>query len=98
MGITLDTIERLRISCSELPEVDKSKREVPKQEAVNLLKNEIKAMREKGYTLEMIAEHFTNNELPISGKTLKSYLNRSDSRTTRKNASTKPPMAAQAAA
>ena len=97
MGITLDTIERLRVSCSALPEVDKSKREVAKQEAVNRLKKEIKAMRDKGYTLDAIAEHFTKNELPISGKTLKSYLNRSAARPARK-AAQKPQPATQAAA
>lgn len=76
MKIAIETIENLQESLKSLPAVDVKKREVSKPEAVELLAVQVTELQEKGYTIEMIAEIFTQHGLEIKPQTLKSYLTR----------------------
>lgn len=76
MTITLEGIEALKASMQEAPEVEKSRREISKQDAVKELRSEIEAMQKRGYTLEDIAEFMSKGGVQITTATLKSYLQR----------------------
>ncbi|MNJ52563.1 hypothetical protein D3C77_479070 [compost metagenome] len=76
MRITIEKIESLQESVKNLPAVENKKREVTKPEAVKMLASQVAELQGKGYTLEMIAEIFTNHGLEIKPQTLKSYLTR----------------------
>ncbi|MDQ0655169.1 hypothetical protein [Pseudomonas cedrina] len=76
MKIAIETIENLQESLKSLPAVEVKKREVSKPEAVQMLAAQVAELQQKGYTIEMIAEIFTNRGLEIKPQTLKSYLTR----------------------
>lgn len=73
---TLEDAEKLAEKLRSLPAVENKKRPLSKQEEVALLKDEIKALQERGYTLDMICEILNSDGLNIATPTLKSYLNR----------------------
>ena len=76
MSITAETIETLRAKMLEAPEIEKSKRNVSKQEAIKELRKDIESMQKRGYRLEDISKILSENGLEITTPTLKSYLQR----------------------
>jgi hypothetical protein len=77
MGITVEQVETIAAKLRALPPVENRKRVVSKQESIRMLIGEIAALRERGYTLEQVAELLTADHLEIGAPTLKSYLQRS---------------------
>jgi hypothetical protein len=73
---TLEDAEKLAEKLRLLPAVENKKKPLSKQEEVALLKGEIKALQERGYTLDMITQILNSDGLNISTPTLKSYLNK----------------------
>ena len=92
MAITIEKVEAIAAKLRAMPPVENKKREISKQESIKLLTGEITAMRERGYTLEQIAELLTADQLEIGAPTLKSYLQRT------KPGSKKPSVKRKAAA
>lgn len=78
MTIKIETIEAARKKLKELPEIEKEKLSVSKQESIRKLKQEILAAQKRGYTLLQIAEILTGADIQITTPTLKSYLQRSN--------------------
>lgn len=76
MGYTVESVERMAEKLRALPPVEKSKRQLNKQEAVKQLADEIVALQGKGYTIEQITESLRGVGLEINTPTLKSYLHR----------------------
>ena len=76
MAITVEQVERIAEKLRSLPPIENKKRVVSKQESIKLLTSEIAGLRERGYTLEQIAELLTADQLEIGAPTLKSYLQR----------------------
>jgi len=56
MAYTIEQIEQIAAKLRELPPIERQQRQVNKQEAVRLLAKEIQALRQRGYTLEQIAD------------------------------------------
>lgn len=79
MGITIEQVETIAARMRTLPPIENKKQVVSKQESIRMLTGEIAALRERGYTLEQVAELLTANHLEIGAPTLKSYLQRSQS-------------------
>jgi len=79
MGVTVEQVETIAAKLRELPPIENKKRVVSKQESIRMLTGEIAALRERGYTLEQVAELLTADHLEIGAPTLKSYLQRSQS-------------------
>jgi len=79
MGITIEQVETIAARLRTLPPIENKKQVVSKQESIRMLTGEIAALRERGYTLEQVAELLTANHLEIGAPTLKSYLQRSQS-------------------
>lgn len=77
MKYTVEAIEKIAATLRGMPKVETKKQEVSKSEGVKLLSKEIKAMQKRGYTMKMIADILTANELSISESVLKSYMQRS---------------------
>jgi hypothetical protein len=77
MGITVEQVEAIAAKLRALPPADNKSRVVSKQESIKMLTGEIAELRERGYTLEQIAELLTSEKLDIGAPTLKSYLQRS---------------------
>lgn len=76
MAITVEQVERIAEKLRALPPIENKKRVVSKQESIKMLTGEIAGLRERGYTLEQIAELLTADQLEIGAPTLKSYLQR----------------------
>lgn len=85
MAITLKAIKQLAEELRDLPENQSDERELNTQDAVALMRPEIEQLKEKGYSLEQIAELLSNGGLPISTSTLKKYLSTSSSGTRKGN-------------
>ena len=85
MAITIEQVERIAEKLRALPPIENKKRVVSKQESIKMLTGEIAGLRERGYTLEQIAELLTADQLEIGAPTLKSYLQRSTKPSSRKN-------------
>ena len=79
MGITIEQVETIAARLRTLPPIENKKQVVSKQESIRMLTGEIAALRERGYTLDQVAELLTANQLEIGAPTLKSYLQRSQS-------------------
>lgn len=79
MGITIEQVETIAARLRTLPPIENKKQVVSKQESIRMLTSEIAALRERGYTLDQVAELLTANQLEIGAPTLKSYLQRSQS-------------------
>src|SRR5471030_2285897 len=79
MGVTIEQVEAIAARLRTLPPIENKKQVVSKQESIRMLTGEIAALRERGYTLEQVAELLTSNHLQIGAPTLKSYLQRSQS-------------------
>ena len=92
MAITVEQVERIAEKLRALPPIENKKRVVSKQESIKMLTSEIAGLRERGYTLEQIAELLTADQLEIGAPTLKSYLQRT------KPSSKKPSVKRKAAA
>ncbi len=90
MGITVEQVETIAAKLRALPPVENKKRVVSKQESIRMLTGEIAALRERGYTLEQVAELLTADHLEIGAPTLKSYLQRSQSGSKKTSGKRKP--------
>lgn len=77
MEITVEQVERIAEKLRALPPIENKQRVVSKQESIKMLTAEIAGLRQRGYTLEQIAELLTAEQLEIGAPTLKSYLQRS---------------------
>lgn len=77
MGITVEQVEAIAAKLRALPPADNKSRVISKQESIKMLTSEIAELRDRGYTLEQIAEMLTSEKLDIGAPTLKSYLQRS---------------------
>ena len=77
MGITVEQVEAIAAKLRALPPADNKSRVISKQESIKMLTGEIAELRDRGYTLEQIAEMLTSEKLDIGAPTLKSYLQRS---------------------
>jgi hypothetical protein len=76
MSITMAEIEQLRQKLDELPEQDAAEREVSKREAIALMAAQVRQLRQRGYSMDAVAQFISSNGLKISTQTLKSYLSR----------------------
>ena len=74
--ITLKAVEAIAEKLKTLPEQKPEERQIGKQEAIAVLKNEIEAVRRRGYSFEQIAEYLKGGGLDIGSAALKSYLAR----------------------
>lgn len=91
MKYTLEAIEKIAETLRAMPKVETKKQEVSKSEGVKMLSKEIKSLQKRGYTMKMIAEILTTNELTISESVLKSYMQRSAATGSDTAAKTKTP-------
>lgn len=71
--ITAEKIEKIAKKLRQLPPVQK-KPEYSAEEAINLLKTEISAMKKRGYSLIQIAQALRAEGLEVDTPTLKGYL------------------------
>lgn len=76
MGYTLELIEQIAEHMRALPEIEKTKIEKTRPEAVKLLAKEIKELQKKGYTLDQVASIITEKGIEIKTGTLKAYIQR----------------------
>jgi hypothetical protein len=72
--VSVDFIEKLGKQLDETPVKPPQSKMVSKAEAVRKLRGSIQGLRERGYTLDEIAEILSKGDFPIGGKTLKTYL------------------------
>ncbi|QRM35857.1 hypothetical protein [Microvirga sp. VF16] len=72
--VSVDIIARLGKQLDETPVKSPEAKMVSTAEAVRKLRGSIQALRARGYTLDEIAEILSEGDLPIGGKTLKTYL------------------------
>ena len=94
MAITIEKVEAIAAKLRALPPIENKKRVVSKQESIKMLTSEIAGLRERGYTLEQIAELLTADQLEIGAPTLKSYLQRTRTKPSNKKPSGKRKAAA----
>ena len=81
MKYTLETFEKLAETMRAMPKVESTKQEMSKSEGVKFLLKEINAMQKRGYTMRMIAEIMSKNDMTISESVLKSYVQRAKAET-----------------
>jgi hypothetical protein len=79
MGTNTDKLTRERVTAiaaalRQLPEREAGARAVSKQETVKLLSKEIKALRQRGYSLRDIAEILSNQGVSFTPATLSNFL------------------------
>jgi len=75
-----------------MPPIKRNNKSHSKQEAVKILSKEIMQLRERGYSLDQIAEALKGEGLIISTTTLKNYLQRAKSANSKtKKSSVKKP-------
>ena len=86
MTITMETVDSLRRKLDELPPQVNAKQAVTKQEAVALLAEKVSKLQARGYAIDEIATILSNNGLPLSVATLKSYLSRARSSSRKRGA------------
>ncbi|MEO5769441.1 MAG: protein mobC [Polyangia bacterium] len=76
MRYTLESIERMSEQLRALPDVEKPKKKVSKQEAVKKLAGVLGELQKRGFTLEQIIDSLRGVGLEISTPTLRNYLQR----------------------
>lgn len=81
MTYTLEETERMVSALRALPPMDSSKRRLTKQAAVQQMAAEIRALQDRGYTIEQVVESLHGVGFDITTPTLKSYLQRAKQRT-----------------
>src|SRR6218665_760906 len=74
MAVTVEQVERIAEKLRSLPPIENKKRVVSKQESIKMLTSEIAGLRERGYTLDQIAELLAADQLEIGAPPLKSFL------------------------
>jgi hypothetical protein len=79
MGTNTDKLTRERVTAiaaalRQLPEREAGTRTVSKQETVKLLSKEIKALRQRGYSLRDIAEILSGQGVSFTPATLSNFL------------------------
>lgn len=75
MKYSAQQLEAVATKLRQLPPVQDAKTH-SKRDAIRVLATEIRALRDRGYTLDQIAEALGKNGLEISTPTLKNYLGR----------------------
>jgi hypothetical protein len=73
---TLDEANEIAEALRALPAKDPSQRRLDKQAVIRHIVDEIKALQERGYTLEEVARILTAKDVELTTPTLKSYLQR----------------------
>ena len=76
MAIAVEKIESIAERLMGMPELSKKNRQVSNQEAIKMLTKDIKAMRDRGYTLAQIVDELGKDGLVITAATLKNYIHR----------------------
>jgi hypothetical protein len=98
MTYTLEETERMVSALRALPRIDSSKRRLTKQAAVQQMATEIRALQNRGYTIDQVVESLHGVGFDITTPTLKSYLQRAKQRTSkgapRRQRPAAPPVAA----
>ncbi len=79
MGTVTDKLTRERVDAiaaklRDFPEREAGTRAVSKQETVKLLSKEIKALRQRGYSIRDIAEILSNEGLSFTPATLSNFM------------------------
>lgn len=75
----MELAENIAKKLRAMPPVEPKPRELSKQDMIKVLADEIKALQERGYTLEQIAESLSGEGLDIKTPTLKNYLYKTSS-------------------
>jgi len=83
MRYTIEQVEQLAQRLRALPEVEKPRKDLSKQEAISMLAKEIIVLQKRGYTLEQISEILCGEGLEITTATLRNYLQRAKQKTSR---------------
>ncbi len=73
---TVEAVDKMGGRLRALPAIEDSRRTLNKHGAVRRLAAEIRALQERGYTIEQVAESLCGVGLEITTPTLKSYLQR----------------------
>jgi DNA-binding transcriptional MerR regulator len=72
--LTRERVDAIAAALRQLPEREAGGRAVSKQETVKLLSKEIKALRQRGYSLRDIAEILSNQGVSFTPATLSNFL------------------------
>lgn len=72
--LTREQVDAIAAALHQLPEREAGARAVSKQETVKLLSKEIKALRQRGYSLRDIAEILSNQGVSFTPATLSNFL------------------------
>ena len=73
---TPEKVDEIRARLLALPARDPGERRLDKQTAIRHIVDEITALQQRGYTLEQVAALLTDEGIPVTTTTLKSYLQR----------------------
>ena len=76
MGYTTEQLESIEVKMYELPKIERRKQQHNKKEAIKVLVRAIASLRKRGYTLEHVADFFRGEDLDITERTLRNYLQR----------------------
>jgi hypothetical protein len=87
---SVDFVEKLGKSLDQKAAKPLQEKLVSKAEAVRKLKGSIRGLRERGYTLDEIADILSKGGFEIGGKTLKTYLSPKKRKPSAKQAAQKP--------
>ena len=87
MGYTVKQVEDIASKLRELPPIEPPPKDLSKSDVVKMLAKEIKSLQKRGYSLEQIATSLKGEGVDISTPTLKSYLQKSKPKSTRKETS-----------
>ena len=85
-AITKAKVDDVANALDNLPEVTPEKHTLTIREAVNLLKPQITDLRQKGYTVEQIAEELSKAGISVKASTLKLYIKGTTKAKTKKTA------------
>ncbi len=76
MTLTVAVVDAIRADLAAVPPKDESAREVTRLEAISLMRGEIVALRERGYTWEEVAEMVSGKGCRVTATTLRTELSR----------------------
>ena len=74
MGYTTEQLESIEVKMYELPKIERRKQQHNKKEAIKVLVRAIASLRKRGYTLEHVADFLRGEDLDITERTLRNYL------------------------
>ena len=76
MALTVAVVDAIRADLAALPAKDESAREVSRLEAIVLMRGEVIALRERGYSWQEVAEVVSSKGCRVTAATLKTELSR----------------------